>query len=183
MTRSRHFRIRYSACWALVLGVVGVSAVGSAQTSCYETKREAIDSVNPDSLIVPASRSGRYRVVSIQSDPVLGHSWALIADCKHPEWPVSAFQITESRSVLPLKIRQKPRSDTRTGPVVRAGDTVRLWKQENLLRIEIAGTSEESGDLGKTIRVRLLRHDTDDQSIQEQFSGIVRGPSDVEMRP
>jgi hypothetical protein len=66
---------------------------------------------------------------------------------------------------------------------VRAGDIVMLWKQENLLRIEVTGISEESGSLGKTIRVRLLRRTTDDQFAQEQFSGIIRGPSDVEMQP
>ena len=70
-----------------------------------------------------------------------------------------------------------------TAPVVRAGDIVRLWRQESFLRIEVAGMSEESGGLGKTIRVRLLRRNTDDQSIPEQFSGVIRGPSDVEMQP
>jgi hypothetical protein len=68
-------------------------------------------------------------------------------------------------------------------PVVRAGDIVRLWKQEDLLRIEVAGIAEESGGLGKTIRVRLLHRSADDQGNQERFSGIVRGPSDVEMQP
>jgi hypothetical protein len=67
--------------------------------------------------------------------------------------------------------------------VVHAGDIVRLWKQEDLLRIEVAGVSEETGGLGKIIRVRLLRRNADDQAIQERFSGIVRGPSDVEMQP
>jgi hypothetical protein len=68
-------------------------------------------------------------------------------------------------------------------PVVRAGDPVRLWKQEDLLRIEIAGISEESGNLGNKIRVRLLHRNTDDQAMQEEFSGIIRGPSDVELQP
>jgi flagella basal body P-ring formation protein FlgA len=67
--------------------------------------------------------------------------------------------------------------------VVHAGDIVRLWRQEDLLRIEVAGVSEESGSLGQTIRVRLLRRDAENQTIQEQFSGIVRGQSDVEMQP
>ena len=53
----------------------------------------------------------------------------------------------------------------KTAPVVRAGDIVRLWRQESSLRIEVAGVSEESGGLGKTIRVRLLRRNTDDQSM------------------
>jgi hypothetical protein len=60
---------------------------------------------------------------------------------------------------------------------------VRLWKQEDLLRIEVAGVSEESAGLGQTVRVRLLRGNTDDQSISEHFSGVVRGPSNVEMLP
>jgi flagella basal body P-ring formation protein FlgA len=68
-------------------------------------------------------------------------------------------------------------------PVVHAGDIVRLWRQEELLRIEVVGVSQESGGLGKAIRVRLLRQNTDNQAIQEQLSGIVRGPSDVEMQP
>jgi hypothetical protein len=55
--------------------------------------------------------------------------------------------------------------------------------QEGVLRIEAAGVSEESGGLGKTIRVRLLRRNTDDQSIAKQFSGVIRGPLDVEMQP
>jgi hypothetical protein len=43
--------------------------------------------------------------------------------------------------------------------------------------------SEESGGLGKTIRVRLLHRGTDDQSIRQKFSGVVRGPANVEMQP
>ena len=71
----------------------------------------------------------------------------------------------------------------RTAPVVRAGDVVRLWRHEGVLRIEVAAVSEESGGLGKTIRVRLLRRNTDDQSIAKLFSGVIRGPLDVEMQP
>jgi flagella basal body P-ring formation protein FlgA len=72
---------------------------------------------------------------------------------------------------------------TKTSPVVHVGDLVRLWKQESLLRIEVAGVSEESGSVGKTIRVRLLRSNMDGQTTTEQFSGVVRGPSDVEIQP
>jgi hypothetical protein len=78
----------------------------------------------------------------------------------------------------------------RTGPeispfvaVVHAGDVVRLWRREDLLRIEVTGVAEESGGVGKKIRVRLLRRNTDGPSKEEQFTGIIRGPSDVEMLP
>jgi hypothetical protein len=60
---------------------------------------------------------------------------------------------------------------------------VQLWRRESLLRIEVVGISEESGGLGKTIRVRLLPRNTDDQAVPEQVSGVVRGPSNVEMQP
>ena len=66
---------------------------------------------------------------------------------------------------------------------MRAGDIVRLWWQENLLRIEVAGVSEESGGLGKTICVRLLRTNTDAQLIPKHYFGVIRGLSDVEMQP
>jgi Chaperone for flagella basal body P-ring formation len=130
------------------------------------------------------SKRGGYRVTSIQSDVVLGQKWALIASCDHPEWPTLALQMYGSNP-LPstLQTRQRPRDGISATPVVHAGDPVRLWKQEDLLRIEIAGISEESGSLGNRIRVRLLHRNTDDQAMQEQFSGIIRGPSDVEMQP
>jgi flagella basal body P-ring formation protein FlgA len=83
----------------------------------------------------------------------------------------------------PPQIKQMTRDDVSTISIVHAGDRVRLWKQEDFLRIEVSGVSEESGGLGTTIRVRLLHRNTDDQSIHDQFSGIVRGPSDVEMQP
>ena len=41
-------------------------------------------------------------------------------------------------------------------PVVRAGDVVRLWSREEDVRIEVAAMAEESGGLGKTVRVRLM---------------------------
>jgi hypothetical protein len=36
--------------------------------------------------------------------------------------------------------------------------------------------------LGKTIRVRLIHKSTDDQTAPKQVSGVVRGPSDVEIQ-
>jgi hypothetical protein len=185
MAHRRHCRVRYFAYWVLMLGSYGVSSVNSGQAACYRTPRAAIDSVKRGSSIAPISGDGGYRVMSIQSDIVLRHRWAWIASCNHPEWPASAVQIAEPRSEsLPsLQTQQTSLSNSRAVPMVRAGDLVLLWKQEDLLRIEIAGVSEESGGLGNTIRVRLLHRNTDDQAMQEQFSGIVRGPSDVEMQP
>jgi hypothetical protein len=116
-------------------------------------------------------------------DKVLARGWAMIARCDHPEWPAIAFPANGLKSLASPEATQRSLADSlRTAPIVRAGDVVRLWRHESSLRIELAGVSEESGGLGKTIRVRLLHKNTDEQSIPEQFSGIVRGPLDVEMQ-
>jgi hypothetical protein len=156
----------------------------SPSTICYETPRMAVDAVVTTSSVSPTSQSRGYRVARIQPDAVLGQRWAMVASCGHPEWPTFAVPANGTLSfTAPRNAEGRLIESTRTTPVVRAGDIVRLWKQENLLRIEVAGVSEESGGLGKTIRVRLLRRNTEDQSIPEQFSGVIRGPSDVEMQP
>jgi hypothetical protein len=57
---------------------------------------------------------------------------------------------------------------------------VQLWKNDRLLRIEVTGISEQSGSLGKKIRVRIVQTDS---GVPQQLLGIVRGPSNVEIEP
>src|ERR1700759_2583240 len=103
----------------------------------------------------------------------------MIMRCDHPEWPVIALPLRDS--ILQLRFRdQESAKNIPASVVIRAGKIVRLWRQETSLRIEVTGISEGNGGLGDLIKVRLLHRNTDDQSIEEQFSGIVRGPSDVE---
>jgi hypothetical protein len=166
-----------------LLIILGIFLARVAAATCYSTPRIAVDAVVTSSLFPSALKNGGYRITNIQSDPVLGQTWAMIASCGHPEWP--AFALPANRSVLKAhqETKRSLTEGVRTGPVVRAGEIVRLWRQESLLRIEVTGVSEESGGLGKTIRVRLLRRNTDDRSIEQQFSGVVRGPSSVEIQP
>jgi hypothetical protein len=108
----------------------------------------------------------------------------MIVSCGHPEWPAIALPANGATLITTLQERDPSLTESvKTAPVVHAGDIVRLWRQESLLRMEVAGVSEESGDLGSTIRVRLLRGNTDDQSTSEQFSGVIRGPLNVEILP
>ena len=161
----------------------GMSIGSSSRAACYSTPRAAIDALIAKSSFSPTIKNDGYQVTRIELDQVLGRRWAMIARCDHPEWPVVALP-TNGASLL-ASTEETERSVTaglRTAPVVRAGDVVRLWRQENFLRIEVAGVSEESGGLGKTIRVRLLHRNTDDQSIPERYLGIIRGPLDVEMQ-
>jgi hypothetical protein len=178
----RTSRLRYFSITAF-FALRGVSFFGSAHAACYDTPHMAVEAFVTGSSVVPALKGG-YQVVRIEPDPVLGRRWVTIASCTHPEWPISALLVPGGGSVASPSGAQHVLTDNVTkAPLVRAGEVVRMWRQEKLLRMEFAGVSEESGGLGKTIRVRLLRRSTDDQSIPEQFSGIIRGPSDVEMQP
>ena len=167
-----------------LLTLYGILTTLSAQAACYKTSRSATDSLQTNSSVSVASESSGYRVTGIQSDPVLGQRWVMISSCSHPEWPAVALQATETTSLEVLLEGKHPLIDgVRQTPVIHAGDIVKLWRQEKLLRIEVGGVSEDSAGLGQTVRVRLLRGNADDQSIPEQFSGVVRGPSNVEILP
>lgn len=121
-----------------------------------------------------------YRVASVRWDPVMQQSWATIVSCEHPEWPGISLRTSEANHT-PSGVGAQVREEH--VPLVRAGDVVELWRQEDLLRIEVSGVAEQSGSMGETIRVRLLRRQGSNQSAEEQFNGIVRGPADVEMQP
>lgn len=173
----------YAGCylhWILILSVA--MAIDSARAACYKTPAAAIDSFGADSVLPFITNDEGYRVSSIQLDPLLGEKWAMISSCHHPAWPMTILQVnkfskSKSRNTVLATDNQH------SVPVVHAGDVVRLWRQESLLRIEVAGISEENGDLGKVIRVRLLAPNTDGPSSQGKLSGIVRGQSNVEMQP
>jgi len=164
--------------------LVTLEAISTAsRAACYSTPRAAIDAFFASPSSASSSENNGYRVMRIDLDKVLAQGWAMIARCDHPEWPAIAIPAIGAKSIASPETTQRSLADGhRTAPVVRAGDVVRLWKQESSLRIELAGVSEESGGLGRTIRVRLLHKNADEQSIPEQFSGIIRGPLDVEMQ-
>jgi hypothetical protein len=129
----------------------------------------------------PGAAGSGYRVTGVHQDPVLHQRWVTVASCDHPEWPELSLQVHKS-SNSPSQQMARVSEDVLVAPLIHAGDVVRLWRQEDLLRIEVTGMAEDNGRSGDTIRVRLLRRKTDDQSIDQEFKGIVRGPSDVEMQ-
>src|SRR5580692_3914767 len=137
---------------AFLLTLYWICLANSALAACYNTPTMAIDagSLTSSSSL---SESGGYRVERIQSDPVLRQTWAMVIRCDHPEWPAVALPLRDS--ILPLQLReQKKAMDLPASVVIRAGEIVRLWRQETSLRIEVAGISEGNGGLGDLIRVR-----------------------------
>jgi predicted secreted hydrolase len=173
-------------CWIALMGLQGAVSTAVAHADCVKTPSAAIQS-NRAGVISSVSSDGKgYRVTGVRWDPILNQRWATVASCDHPEWPEFSLR-TGGESVASRqaveRIREEDSSIVAAVAVVRAGDIVHLWWKEALLRIEVAGVAEESGGLGRSIRVRLLRRNTDDQSTEEQFIGIVRGRADVEMQP
>jgi hypothetical protein len=174
--------VGHNLIWISMLSMGGLL---SAQTACFNTPAAAAYSIKPDSSLSPTTEGGGYRVTSIESDPISGHKWAMISSCDHPERPAFSLQAEASDSAEHFRSRE-PQTVTGSAhviPIVHVGDTVRLWRQEAVLRIELAAVAEENGSLGKLIRVRLLRRNTDNQPTQTEFAGIVRGRLDVEMEP
>jgi hypothetical protein len=167
------------------LSMLSMGTLHSARAACYNTPTAAVYSMNPGSSLSPTNEGGGYRVTSVESDPLSGQRWAMISSCDHPERPAFSLQAAGSDSSEQSRPREPQTVTDRAQvmPVVHVGDTVRLWRQEAVLRIELAAVAEENGSLGKLIRVRLLRRNTDNQSTQTEFTGIVRGKLDVEMQP
>jgi hypothetical protein len=179
------YRYCFAAGYGLILfSIFSLAALASARAACYSTPMAAVESMKPGSSLAPLTEGG-YWVTGIQTDPMSGQKWAMIASCDHPERPVFSLPTEWSGPAQQLQFREPQAipDNAHMIPLVHVGDTVRLWRQEAVLRIELAGVAEENGSFGKLIRVRLLRRNTNDQSTQTEFAGIVRGKSDVEMQP
>jgi hypothetical protein len=121
-----------------------------------------------------------YRVTSVRWDPVMQQSWATIVNCEHPDWPGVSLRTQDAGAP---EAGWSDAAHEERSPVVHAGDVVELWRQEDLLRIQVAAVAEQSGGAGETIRVRLIRRPGTEQSAEEQMNGVVRGRANVEMQP
>jgi hypothetical protein len=128
--------------------------------------------------------AGGYRVIATRWDAVLGRSWELRQDCVHPEWPARLVAAATSGF---FRSGGAGRSAAATAvPAIRpllvhAGDFVRLWEQDAMVRIEMSGVAEQSARAGERVVVRITPQ-TDDAGLRvDRIEGIVRGAGDVEM--
>jgi hypothetical protein len=168
-------------CCVAVLGLQGWVLTAPANAVCPDTPAAAMGFSRTEYPSLAELKNGGYRVTGSRWDPILQQRWATLASCGHPEWPRLSLRMDAMSASRGLTAEVKDES-VADALVVRAGDIVHLWRQEEQLRLEVMGVAEESGGLGKIIRVRLLRRSGSEQSIEE-FMGIVRGPADVEMQP
>ena len=151
-----------------------VASASSPSPSCAPSPFQAIESGStPHEL--PLLQEG-YRTISVHWDPLLRQQWATIASCGHPERPSIALLLPSGPHDKATEVAPAP------FPIIHAGDVVRLWKQENDLRIEVPGIAQESGARGSRVRVKLLRSGLDGQQQEHTLFGIVRGKRDVEIQ-
>jgi hypothetical protein len=152
-----------------------------AQQNYDNERQHATNSGAPSFSLASTSR---YHMLRIQSDPILGKRWAMMVDSDHPEWPAFALRLQGCDTVnAPQRPQQISSPNIQATPMVRAGDIVRLWRQESFLHIEVSAISEENGRLGQRIRVRLPQMNPQSSASPEEITGLVRGPSNVELQP
>jgi len=184
MSKNIHTSIPLLLC-CIGLGAV-IEAAHAAVRDCVSNPSTAIGSVRTSASFSSAQNSGDYRVQEYRWDPILRRKWLTIANCNHPERPTFAILThgeTDDATLDTASSRRNNRileeSSHALSALVRAGDIVRLWRQEANVRIEAAAVSEESGSLGKSVRVRLVQVAN---PVEQQLIGVIRGPADVELQ-
>jgi hypothetical protein len=125
-----------------------------------------------------------YRVVARWWDVVLGRDWELRQECAHPEWPARSVAAGSGSVGLMARngaVRTKEVAQTVQPLLVHAGDRVRLWSQDEMVRIEMSGVVEQSAHGGDRVVVQIARQNEDAGMTVERIDGVVRGAGDVEM--
>ena len=147
-----------ASVWALSLGAFG--------SACKQvTKASSSLPFAGDSLVVD----------HYVFDAALKRSWAVMIDCRHPNWPAQAVEVpsreAEAASMSAHAIQA--RSSRLDAAVIASGSRVELW-QDGDASIRLTGVALESGKVGQSIRVRA--------GLGFKFlRGIVRGPHSVEL--
>lgn len=124
--------------------------------------------------------SAGYRVVARRWDAVLEKGWEVRQDCAHPEWPARAVAVSGVVAVGEVVVRASEVVAPRP-LLVRAGERVRLWERDAVVRIEMSGVAEASARAGERVMVRVTRQTEDAGLATEDVAGTVRGVGDVEM--
>jgi hypothetical protein len=123
-----------------------------------------------------------YRVLARRWDAVLSMGWELRQSCAHPEWPAHSVVLAAAAPLLGGRELRPAGAASIVQPLlVHAGDPVRLWLQDQAVRIEMSGVAEQSARNGEHLMVRVTRQTDDAGVTAERIPGIVRGAGDVEM--
>jgi hypothetical protein len=134
-----------------------------------------------------------YRVMARRWDALLQRSLEVRQDCAHPERPARMIAVGPKDmrmadmgpmahvGIAPVRTNEVAQS---AAPLlVHAGDRVRLWSQDERVRIEMSGVVEQSARSGDRVLVQVTRRNEDTGMSVERIAGIVRAVGDVEMEP
>jgi hypothetical protein len=162
---------------AMALGVAVPSAL--AAMPCVGTAGDAVRVYRSGAVVGAASADG-YRVTGVRRDDVLPVWWAMEERCGHPGWPaVSVAMDGPGEGVARFRNEGVPvAARARMQVAVRAGETVRVWRHEANVQLEMAAVSEESGAVGDRIRLHVA---TGNGEPVRYCFGLVRGLANVEM--
>ncbi len=131
--------------------------------------------------VATCDASGK-QTVARRWDVVLGHEWEMVRDCQHPEWPSRVRAVPATKAVQGKRVVELAAPVAPQAPIlVHAGDTVTLWAQGALVRIEMSGVAERAARGGEQVQVRVTHPGSDGGLSVERISGTVRGAGNVEM--
>ena len=150
--------------------------------SCFATKLDAAHAQAQSTI--PETDGFGYRATGVLWDALLKKRWVQLVDCRHPEWPAISMILDPEQEISRKVQGERPAINVRkpsTELLVHMGDVVRLWRQEETVRIELRGVAEEGGPVGTRIRVRLLSGFGEKNGARQHVLGVVRGSDDVEL--
>jgi hypothetical protein len=130
-----------------------------------------------------------YRVFARRWDAVLQRGWESRQACEHPDWPLRMVAITSGGggAVPPgsatslVRITEPAPEQMKQPLLVKAGDSVRVWMQDEAVRIEMTGVVERSAHRGEHVIVQITRHDDESGLTVQRLAGTVSGTEEVEM--
>jgi hypothetical protein len=126
-----------------------------------------------------------YRVVARNWDPVLRRGWESRQECQHPEWPLRLAAIKtvegDTASVKSAAAPMPTPAIEQQPLLVKAGDKVRVWMQDQAVRIEMSGVVERSAHQGERVVVQITRQDDETGLTVQRIAGMVSGAGEVEM--
>jgi hypothetical protein len=123
-------------------------------------------------------------------DAALRLCWAVVVNCRHPEWPATLVPVSlaagQPAPVPSMSASTPPHAATADTnqdrispaaasrlPLVLAGSSVELWKQ-GAVRVQLSAIAAQSAPLGGVLAVRLPGQ-------AGLLHGVVRGMHSVEM--
>ena len=116
------------------------------------------------------------------SDPVLRSRWAILIDCRHPNWPPRAVELGNgsqqpglgrdagSEVSLPAIAAESQVAMSQ----VKAGSLVELWSDVPV-RIRLSGTTLNTAAVGERVRIRV-------GISGKALEGVLSGPHSVQLR-